>query len=490
MTGSRPPNVVLIVMDTARARDVGLDSNDPETAPTLRAMAERGTRFTDAHAAAPWTLPSHASLFTGTYPSKHGAHAGHKQLDDRHRTLAESFGDAGYETVAVTNNTWISEEFGFGRGFEEVVKTWQYMQSDTDFGQIARTTEGIEMIGALARQLFTGNPVVNAINAVYGKFGRKRQDKGAARTNRLINEWLGERSSDQPFFLFVNYLEPHLEYDPPREYAEPFLPTDSSYEAATAVSQDAWSNVAGELDLSDHQFELLRALYRGEIAYLDDRIGELREAITDATGRETVFVVTADHGENIGEHELMDHQYALYETLLRVPLIAEGGPFDGGGSVDDLVQLTDIAPTLLETADIDDARARNQFQGQSFHPDRDADPREYVFAEYLAPQPSMDALVERVGTLSPETRRFDRSLRSVRTEATKLIRSSEGSTECYRLDEDPDERHDLSERQPELATQLDAQIDEWLDSFEQTEEKETVDIDDETRDRLEQMGYI
>jgi arylsulfatase A-like enzyme len=499
------PNVVLVVMDTARAADVTLENgddgsvaDDPDvptestaTTPTIRTIAEAGTTFSNAWAAAPWTLPSHASLFTGTYPSKHGAHADHKYLDDELPTLAECFQDGGYETVAVSNNTWISEEFGFGRGFETFHKTWQYVQSETDLGEVARTTEGIETLRALAARLVEGNPLVNAANAVYGQFFRKREDDGARRANREVADWLDDRESSRPFFLFVNYLEPHLEYRPPEAHAERFLPSGISYEEAMAISQDAWGYIGGNIEHTEREFVALRGLYRAEIAHLDERIGELRDTLRAAgEWEDTVFVLTSDHGENVGDHGLMDHQYCLYETLLDVPLMIHGGAFSGGNVIDDPVQLVDLPPTLLDATDMTAPAARKAFQGRSIHPDADMEPRKHAIAEYVAPQPSMDALERRVGSLSPEVRRFDRSLRAIRADGWKLIRGSDGSRELYELDDDPDERNDRVVDSADRATTLGNELDEWLASFEHATTDETVSMNDDTEARLEDLGYL
>jgi arylsulfatase A-like enzyme len=494
-SAARAPNIVTVVMDTVRAREiVRLDRRDT-TFPAIDRLAREGTEYTQAFAAAPWTLPSHASLFTGTYPSKHGAHAGHKHLDDDLPTLAEVFSANGYETVAVSNNTWISEEFGFARGFETLYKTWQYLQRDTDLGSVARTSEGRATVRALAERLTDGNPVVNAANALYGKFLRKRSDDGARRTNEWISEWLSERERSRPYFLFANYLEPHLQYDPPQEIAERFLPSGTSYDEAMAIPQDAWGYIAGEVNLDEQDFEILRALYRAEIAYLDRRIGELRRLLEAAGEWEnTIFVVTSDHGENIGEHGLMDHQYSLYDTLLHVPLIISGGAvgksaFSGGNKIDDLVQLTDLAPTLLDAAGIDAPMARTEFQGRSFHPLATTEPREFVVGEYMAPQPSMDALETRVGSLSSAISRYDRSLRAIRTEEDKLIRGSDGSREVYALSDDQAESYNISD-EPERADALGAELDAWLDSFEQAEASGPVSMTDSTQRRLEDLGYL
>jgi len=338
-------------------------------------------------------------------------------------------------------------------------------------------------------RIFDGNPLINIANTVYGQFLRN-EDDGAKRTNRWISNWLDDRDTHQPFFLFVNYLEPHLEYHPPKAHAEQFLPDCCSFREAMEVPQDAWGYIAGDVEMSERDFEILRALYRAEISYLDQRIGELRdELIEKGVWEDTVFVVTGDHGENIGDHGLLDHQYCLYDTLLHVPLVINGGPFEGGGTVDDLVQLVDLAPTLLDIADINAHEMRAQFQGQSFHPD--ADPtRDHVIAEYMAPQPSMDALEKRVGTLPESVRTYDRSLRAIRTEDHKLIRGSDGSREYYRIGEDPKETTDRSNEDPDWASTLEADLDDWLGSFEHATVDGSVAMKDDTKRRLEDLGYL
>jgi arylsulfatase A-like enzyme len=478
------PNIVLIVMDTARA-DVFSTGDDAALEPPIE-----GRRYTNAFASAPWTLPSHAGLFTGTYSSKHGAHAGHKRLTDEQTTLAEALREGGYETVGVSNNTWISEEFGFARGFETFHKTWQYVQTETDLGEIARTKEGAEKIKGVARKIAEGNPITNLTNAVYGQFFRRRNDEGAAATNEWVEDWLADREDARPFFLFINYLEPHLEYRPQREFAEAYLPDGVSYEEAMDVPQDAWGYIAGTVEMGEREFEILRGLYRAELAYLSERIGDLQSSL-EAAGEweDTVFVVTGDHGENIGDHGLMDHQYCLYDTLLHVPLFVQGPSFDEGDD-DRLVQLTDLAPTLLDVAGIDAPDVRDGFQGPSFHPDVEAEPREHVVAEYLSPQPSMEALEKRVGEISPEVKRYDRSLRAIRSAEYKLIRGSDGAHELYHVASDPGERKEVSEERPEEVAELETRLDEWLASFDHAEAAGSVEMTQSTQDRLEDLGYL
>ncbi|SEW10748.1 sulfatase [Halobacterium jilantaiense] len=480
------PNVVVVVADTTRVDD----AYDAAVAPTLADLADSGTRATRAFSAAPWTLPSHASMLTGTHTSRHGAHAGHERLDGDLPVLPECFRAAGYDTVCVSSNTWLSVESGFGQGFGEFEQTWQAVQSENALSELVDETEE-RRLRAVGRRLFDGNPVANAANVLYRLLVRGRSDDGAARATSFVEDLLAGRDGDDPFFLFANYLEPHLEYRPPRRLAEEFLPPTASYEAAMDVPQEPWAYLAGGVSLSESDLAMLRGLYRAEIAYVDEQLAALREALR-AAGElaNTVFVVTADHGENIGDHGLMDHQYCLYDSLVHVPLVFSGGSFEGGGDLTELVSLVDLAPTLLDAAGIDAPAARESFQGVSVHPDADTEPREFVVSEYAEPQPSMAALERNLGRVPDDLRVHDRSLRAVRTDAHKLVWGSDGSRALYDLDADPGETTDVAVDRPAVVDDLTATLDDWLASFEHADADGPVTISGDRKDRLEQLGYL
>jgi arylsulfatase A-like enzyme len=485
-----PSNVVLVVLDTARASDAPPVRR--ETMPALAELADEGTAYEHGFACAPWSVPSHASLFTGAYASSHGAHGDHTYLEEGNRTLAESFADSGYETIGISNNTWITQEFGFSRGFDSFWKGWQFWQSDADMGTVVRADATREKLRRTATHLFDGNPLLNAVNVAYSELLQPTGDDGAARTTDRFASWLGSRDRDSPFFAFVNYLEPHIEYRPPAEYAEPFLPGGATLEEATAIRQDPRAYDVGEYDLTDREFRLLQALYRGELAYVDDQLARLRAAL-EAAGEweDTLLVVCGDHGENVGDHGFLGHQYNLYDTLLHVPLVLHGGAFTGGaGNADALVQLPDVVPTLLDAAGIDDPTLRGQCQGPSFHPGGDDEPRDAVFAEYVAPQPSMERLEERFDGVPASVRRYDRSLRAVRTREYKLVRGSDGTEALYDVVEDPRERTDRSATHPERVAALGERLESWQGSFEHAEAGGEVEVDVETEQRLESLGYM
>ncbi|WIV66777.1 sulfatase [Natrialbaceae archaeon AArc-T1-2] len=478
-------NVVLVVLDTARARDV-----DERTTPTLSTLASTGTTFERAFATAPWTVPSHAALFTGTYTSEHGAHGGHPYLEASLRTLPEAFSAAGYETVGVSNNTWITDEFGFERGFETLRRGWQYLQSEADMGAVSRAEHLGWKLEAARERLFEGNPLVNAANLLYSEVVQPQGDDGADRTTAWVRNWLTEREADRPFFLFCNYIEPHIDYDPPRRHAERFLP-DGTYEEATELRQDPRAYDVGDYDLDERDFRLLRGLYRGELAYVDEQLERLKAALSDAgCWEDTLFVVCGDHGENVGEHGFFGHQYNLYDTLLHVPLVCHGGPFTGGTERTELVQLLDLPETLLETAGVDDPRLRKQSRGRSLHPVAAGEPRDAVVAEYVAPQPAIERLEDRFGTLPERVYEFDRRLRAIRTDEYKYVTGDDGFERLHHVATDPLEAVDRSDDDPETAATLRRRLEKRFDGLESETATGDVSMRESTKDRLADLGYL
>ncbi|SFS42795.1 sulfatase [Halostagnicola kamekurae] len=493
-----PRNVVFVVLDTARATSVS-----DRTMPALSRLATAGTAFENAFATAPWTLPSHASMFTGTYPSEHGTHGHHPFLDESLRTLPEVFADAGYETVGVSNNTWITEEFGFDRGLDHLRRGWQYVQSEHDMGAVVRGEDLREKLEATRENLFHGNPLVNATNILYSEVLQPAGDDGADRTTTWVENWLEGRDDDSPFFLFCNYIEPHVVYDPPRELAERHLPEGASYEAATAVRQDPRAYDCEDYEIDDREFAMLRGLYRAELAYVDRQIARLRRALEE-TGEweETLLVVCGDHGEHVGEHDFFGHQYNLYDTLLHVPLVIHGGEFTGGGTRRDLVQLLDLPETLFEATGIEDPAFAEQSQGRSMHPTSDTGTRDAIFAEYVAPQPSIDRLDARFGDVPDRVRAFDRRLQAIRTHDAKYVRGDDGFERFHDLEMDPHEQRNLCaepdadsrngqqrDRREALIRRLDERLGD-LESVVSETGTESVSMRAGTKERLADLGYL
>jgi len=485
MTATSPrdaPNIVLFVMDTMRAAETV--PADPELTPNLAALADAGAEYTSAFATAPWTLPSHVSLFTGTYPSKHGAHADHTRFDGSLPTIVDAFADAGYDTAGVSNNVWITDEFGVVDGFgafrddSERTDAWSGAGS---WGH--RATNAV-------RRSRLGGPTFERLRRLLSR--ASEPDDGAAATVDWIAEWLDGRDSEAPFFLFANCIEPHLEYRPPPAYAREYLPEGWSYDRAMALRQDPREFDVGLFDYTDEEWDVVRSLYRAEIAYLDAQLGRLRAAL-EASGEweDTVFVAMSDHGENIGEHGFLGHQYSLYDTVLHVPLVVHGGEFtERQVRSDRLVQTADLAPTLLDAAGIDAPALYEGFQTESFHPGVGDPPRSQVIAEYVRPRPPIDVLEAKFDHVPERLYDYQRTLRAVRTNGYKFVRASDGNEWLYDLRDDPDERHDISAVNPRKTAELAASLDEWLGSFDEADADGSVDVSDTTEDRLADLGYL
>lgn len=479
------PNVLFVVMDTSRAK-IALNES---VMPTVASIADEGATFGNAFTTAPWSLPSHASIFTGQYTSHHNTHAGSTQFNPEVTPLAEAFAQENYETHAISNNIWISPEFGFDQGFQSFQKGWQLVDGGADIGRISKEqATRSDQIRAIADELLRLDAPKTIANSLFALLVRKRYDSGAWLTNKRLSRWLQSRDDSQSFFAFLNYLEPHLPYDPPEDAIEQVSENEADIERMRSVSQDAWDYFAGDLELTDRDFEDLETLYAAELAYLDSRIKGVYEKL-DELGilDDTILVITGDHGENIGDHGLMDHQYSLHDTLLHVPLIIRyPEAFDPRSEYEQPVELRDLYPTLLELCGIETSLNATQS-------DRNiatGDGSEYTLGEYLTPQPSMETLEDRFGSLSERVRAHDRSLASIRTRDWKLIIGSDGSEFLYDLQADPGERHDVRADHEEVATELRDRMPEPIRNVEGGSESEDRDVDSRTEQRLEDLGYI
>ncbi|MEF8824925.1 MAG: sulfatase, partial [Halapricum sp.] len=345
------PNILLIVLDTAR-QETFQQLLKNRHLPALKRLTEEGMQFISASANGAWTLPTHASIFTGKRASRHGTHAGTKSFDPEDRILAEILSLEGYRTLGISGNAWISPEFGFNRGFDTLSMKWDYFWNGADLSPVSAATGIRAKTGKLFNQLSFTNAPTTILNLLYAKFLSNRYDDGARNITRRATDWFRKEGRDsEPFFFFINYLEPHLEYDPISEYRERFAPGVDE-DRIEGINQDPWEYIGEKSTLTDEDFEILEALYEAEIAYVDDKIGQLYDSLDRMDLlEETCFIVVGDHGENVGEHGLMDHQYCLYETLLNVPLLIRCPGGEGGKTIEAPVETRDLFPTILELAD-------------------------------------------------------------------------------------------------------------------------------------------
>jgi arylsulfatase A-like enzyme len=480
------PNVLLVVMDTARSDYV----KDKQIMPQIHKFAKEGTWFTNTFTNAPWTLPSHSSLFTGKYPSDHGATAGVKKLDSE-TTLMSLLSREGYHTVSFSNNPWISPDFGFD-DFDEFIPCWQPFQRGADLASISQK-EGLgRQLRALVSELTSLDTPFTLANAFYMKFIKDSYDSGAALTNFRCKQWLDHHQSSKPFFAFVNYMEPHLKYDPPRKYRQQFLSKDELNQW-NDVNQDPWAYLTGVAEMDEADFEILKNLYQAELSYLDARLGQLFDFLR-STGEldSTVVIVTGDHGEHLGEHQLMDHQYSLSDSLLHVPLLIRYPEEVEQGTQDNrLVELRDLFATILSLAGVNHNKYCGEQRGTISQPidlTKDDASRSAAISEYISPQPAIDTLCTRYSVNREVVDEYDRALRTIRTPDRKFVQGSDGSQQIFAITQGKaEETQPLNESHDKFLAKLDSVIGEFSEVVANASRHE---IAGHNKQRLEDLGYL
>ncbi|HEY7282128.1 MAG TPA: sulfatase, partial [Actinomycetota bacterium] len=473
------PTIVLVVFDTARWDRFGCYGYDRPTTPTVDALAADGLRVETMIANGPWTLPSHGSLFTGLYPSQHGSQwqTGPGLRDGARPTLAEWLRGIGYDTWCVTNNGLISERTGLTRGFDHYA-----FRLDVERGwrRAARR---------IPKAMFGG-------------------DSGG----RIVNRWMRRRLPEarKPLFLFVNYLECHWAYAPPRKlarrmHASRYGPVKGlRYRLRTAARVGPWEAVAraGTDDL-----DVLSTYYDGELANADRHLAELLD-ILRSTGHvaddgRALVMVTSDHGEHLGEHRasgepgghhgLADHHASVDDHLIRVPFVAWGPGLVPRGDRGGMYELVDVFASIARflgrqpPADHLEGRRRDLLSAT-----RDSFGEEYAFAEWRAWTERERARLA-VRNPSYDFAGLARDLVAARDRRFKLVRTSDGAEALYDTANDPLEQTDLSGVRVETVKRLREQLDMALASWERWDrpaEPPTPEQQAEIEQRLSELGYI
>jgi arylsulfatase A-like enzyme len=329
------PNVLLITLDTVRAESMSLYGYAKPTSPQLQQLARSGVTFKQALAPAPWTLASHASMFTGRPPDELSV-GWHQALDSTYPTLAGILSQHGYLTAGfVANNLYCNHEFGLNRGFIH------YEDYPISLGQIFVSSS----IGqALANILW-----FRKVTDYYETLGRKT----APEINESFLRWLS-RNNQRPFFVFLNYFDAHSPYLPPAPFDTKLGPKKKR--------QIQW--IQGDREYTPQEVAAELDAYDGTIAYLDDHVGSLiRELDKRGLRQNTLIIITSDHGEEFHEHGYMGHGGSLYLSALRVPLvILFPTKLPEGKTIDQAVSLEDIPSTVIDLIEL---KVDGDFPGSS-----------------------------------------------------------------------------------------------------------------------------
>ncbi|MEB2285560.1 MAG: hypothetical protein B6D46_14085 [Polyangiaceae bacterium UTPRO1] len=422
------PDVFLISMDTTRADHMSTYGYARETSPRLTELAADGLNFTAARSPAQWTVPGHASMLTGMYPSRHGAHYvggwsagpaiyGRRRVfplaDDR-TTLAEVLHDRGWATGAfVANFANLFRGFGMAQGFQRY----------EDHPQL------------LLRPI----PHVVGFVQQFSPAFMKKPFRSAREINAAALAWLDRVPAGRPAFVFVNYLEPHHWIAaPPYDLWARDLPH------AARLARKGLFTHAVPAHLSQEERDFITANYDGQILAMDAALGEL---IADLKKRgryeNALIVVTADHGELLGEHDIVGHGgRMMYEGLLRVPLVVKlPGASRPQGVITNPVQLVDIVPTVLQAL------------GAPLPAGVQGSPLQQVARNSLAEEHINPEFVSFYGEV------YNRALRVIYEGPYKLISTSRGERFLFDLTNDPGENDDLAGENPERVTGMEGELE-------------------------------
>lgn len=403
------PNILLIVLDTVRAANLSVYGYHRPTTPFLEALADEAVVFDRAISTAPWTLPSHASMFTGRFPHELTADWT-TPLDEAEPTVAEVLSAAGYLTGGFSGNTaYGGHEFGLQRGF---------VHYEAHRPSLAQIADGC----ALGRRFYQSEFLRDLLD-YYERPERRHAHQVVAR----FLEWR-RRCDERPYFAFLNLFDAHAPYYPP----EPFK---SAFAAGPPRPQQRWLRPH---QVSQDMLQGLIASYDACIAALDNRIRCLLTEL-DRRGElgRTVVIITSDHGEEFGEHDSFDHGNTLYLPSVHVPLLVRlPGATRTARRVDAPVSLRDLAATVLSLAGV---RERRGIPGTSWERFWSGAAVESALSEsYLLSE-------VRFMSSAPKWIPISRGdMHALIRGNWRYIRNGDGTEELYRFPDDHAERHDMS----------------------------------------------
>jgi len=431
------PDIVFITIDTLRADHLGCYGYKRNTSPNIDRLAENGILFENAIAQAPWTIPSIASMLTSKFPPELGMIEKNSAFDGNQNLISSILQKNGYETAGFVSCVldFLTPQRGFAKGFDHYI--------------------GLEETHARAEVI-----------------------------NRHAFEWIDRRTGNKPMFMWMHYCDVHSDYNAPEPFKNSF--TDKEIDRALGRSKTLKGVLKGEKAFNAQELEESIVLYDQEILYTDHHIGKLIDKIKESENFEnTLIIIGADHGEEFLEHGGVLHQTSLYDELLRAPLIFHcPKSLPGGERISNQVQNMDIAPTLLEFCRIP---GDPEFRGQSLMP------------LMQGKSDSIDGFAFSHLDISSFNMWCDnwkqsilRTVYMARSNEEKLIYEPlSESFEYYDLREDPEEQHDLfNQKDLESHPIKNALLNFYKQMERRPDDSQKMELERETLDRLEALGYI
>ena len=454
------PNVLILVWDTVRADRMSLYGYGRPTTPKLDAWARDAVVFERATSPDMWTLPSHASMFTGLAGTEHGAKASWRWLDHRFDTLAELLGRDGYDTIAVSSNLIASPMTNLTQGFDIVHTTFP------------RDGEAQGRYSQAAKQAAAKKRIPNdASTEISPAFAGRADDKWAKSVHKdaapvihgALTDFLDERADrSKPWFAYLNMMEAHTPRIPSMSARKRVLP-DALIERGLTTDASLFAEneyMVGKRDYSPEELDAIGGVYDAALVDLDDATADLfadlaQRGILD----DTLVILVADHGEALGEHRRMEHRWSVYQQLLSVPLVVRYPKRLAPSRVRERVSTTDVFATVLDVTGTTPPRAPTTSTSLI----RRVNERSFakqVFTQMLDPFATQ---LKSIKTAYPDidVAPFTRTYCAAFEGAHKLIYASDGKHELFDVEADPAESQNLYAREVDAAIRLTDGLAAW-----------------------------
>lgn len=520
------PNIVLIVLDTLRADRMSCYGYGRRTTPFIDAFAEESTLFERAIVPGQWTIPSHASFFTGEYPTTHMTTQIYDTLGTDMTTLAELLHAEGYKTVGFCNNPLLGVvDNELDRGFEEF---YNYGGAIPNYPDITRSRPRafkvfVEHLTRLMRRItapfqnqFAHNNALLRIAMhplIVPLWQSSVNFKGSSKRSLhdLVGYLRAHRSGgdERPIFTFVNLMETHLPYRPPARFIGKLAPYYEDDSEARSFMEEynrehyRWMIPLTE-PLGEMEDRVLNDLYDAEVAYEDRLLRRLLKDLNKPGVREnTMVIITSDHGEGLNNHDFVGHSLVAYDDLVRTPLVIRyPEQYPQGERISSVVSTRRIFHSVLEAAGVDpngNGKEASPIDVETLsltaELDADSPSEKTVFAEAYTPV-TLLALMENENPAAIDTFRCRSMRRAAYAGRHKLITVGDKPDELFDVISDPAETENLLSRHPDTARDLGKALSEFVRDAEARrpanwEESRMVSLDDEElSERLRALGYI
>ncbi|MEK6775293.1 MAG: sulfatase [bacterium] len=420
-----PENLIIVLVDALRPDHLGVYGYKRNTSPHINEFASTAMVLDNAISQSGWTAPAIAAMFTSNYPAM-SSNMGIKEGD---RTLAQRLRENNFQTGAFVTNPLLKRSLGYDKGFD-------------------------------------------SYNLLLNEDARPKWLRAPLLVDAAL-QWVGARNRNKPFFLYLHFMDVHDPYWPPPPYNREY---GKKYEGPVNGIMVTYMQRMKErkpLYLSGEDLDHLIDLYDGGIAYFDEQFGRLIQGLkTAGVFQNSIIVFTADHGDEFMEHGGVTHGQSVFDELIHVPLIVSGGVKRSGSRYSGLVEMIDLAPTLMEMLDIPfDYKVTGKSFLKQLNGKRPI--KEIAFSEINRVQGYMTG----------------RWFVSARTKSEKAIYNVRTNSYLYfNLLTDPAEAHPLSREQFQEAGRLEKVLQKWRKQYGSKEER--ADYDTDTMNTLRSLGYV